>query len=140
MPRGFASELLETFGNLRGTVEDVVRRRGDREWRETLLATLGTTPRAVTRTVPWLLRARDGRDENLLRVALEHAEQSPDGLALEMDDEQVSWAELADRTSRVAHVLHELGVRAGDVVGLLGENSPAFLCALFGISRVGATV
>src|SRR5262245_47325716 len=134
MARGIASDLLETFGNLRGTVRDVVRRRGDPEWRETLLATLGTTPKAVTRTVPWLLKARDGRDENLLRVALDHAERASGRLALEMDDEQVTWGEFDDRTSRVAHVLHELGVRKGDVVGLLGENSPSFVCALFGIS------
>src|SRR5262245_5161497 len=121
MPHGLATEFLETFGNLRGTVRDVVRQYADVEWRETVITTLGTTPKALARTLPWFLRARDGRDENLLRVALEHAARSPDGLALEMDDEQVTWAEFAERTSRVAHVLDQLGVRKGDVVGLLGE-------------------
>lgn len=132
-------ELADTLGALRGTVADIVRRRGDPLFRETLLTALHTTPIAVTKTLPWLVRAREGRDESLERMIEEHARLDPDALALEMGDEQLTWGELDERISRIAAVLHAEGVQKGDVVVLLGESSPAYLAALFGISRLGAT-
>jgi fatty-acyl-CoA synthase len=139
MPTGLASDVLDALGALRGTVKDVVERRGDPLWHQTLLTELRTTPRALTRAVPWLLRAREGHDESLVRVLAENAKKEPDALALEMDDEQVTWSELDDKTSRVAHLLASHGVRPGDVVALMAENSPSYLAVLFGISRLGAT-
>ena len=56
-----------------------------------------------------------------------------------MGDEQLTWAEVDERVSRIAAVLAEDGVGRGDVVVLLGDNSPSYLCVLFGISRLGAT-
>src|SRR5512142_224979 len=116
MPTALGSDVLDALGALKGTVGDVVRRRGDPLWHETLLAGLHVAPRAVTRTLPWLLRARGGRDESLVRVLDESAERDPDSLAVEMGDEQLTWAELVERTSRVARFLAGQGVRAGDVV------------------------
>lgn len=140
MPTLLGSSLAEALGALRGTVGDIVRRRDDPLWRETILSALHTTPIAVTKTLPWLVRAREGRDESLERMLAEHARLDPDALALEMGDEQLTWAELDERVSRVAAVLHDHGVRPGDVVVLLGDNSPSYLTVLFGASRLGATV
>ncbi|MFO0569456.1 MAG: AMP-binding protein [Polyangiaceae bacterium] len=139
MPTDFRSDILETLEALRGTVVDVAKRRGDPTWRETLLSALHTGPIALTKTLPWLVRAREGRDESLVRMLGENARVDPDGLAIEMDDEQLTWAELDEEAGRIASVLSSEGVRAGDVVVLMGENSPRFLSALFGISRLGAT-
>ncbi|MBC7173524.1 MAG: AMP-binding protein, partial [Polyangiaceae bacterium] len=68
-----------------------------------------------------------------------HSKRDPHGLAFEMDDVRMSWQSLAEATSGVAHVLAESGVKQGEVVALLGSNSPFYLVAVLGISRVGAT-
>lgn len=133
-------ELSTALGALKGTVADVVRRRNDPLFRETLVSALHTVPTAAIKTLPWFARARAGRDESIERLIGENARVDPDGLAVEMDDEQLTWGELDDRISRIAALLGQDGVRRGDVVVLLGENSPSYLCALFGISRAGATV
>jgi len=140
MPTELGSTLAETLSALRGTVVDIVRRRDDPLFHETVLSALHTVPIAATKTLPWLVRAREGRDESIERMIAENARVDPDALALEMDDEQLTWAELDERVSRIAAVLHEDGVRSGDVVVLLGENSPSYLAVLFGVSRLGATV
>ncbi len=132
-------DVMEALGALRGTVGDVVRRRGDPLWRETLLHTLQVLPRAAISTLPWMIRAREGRDESLVRVVELNARESADQLALQMDDEELTWGDLDAKGARIARLLSDLGVRTGDVVVLMGENSPSFIAAVLGIARVGAT-
>lgn len=108
-------------------------------FREALLAELSILPSALRDTLPWLLRARNDADLSLIRLVLEHAEARPDDLAVEMEDERLSFRDLADKTSQIAHVLRKLGVRRGDVVALLGQNSPTYVAIVLGISRAGAT-
>ncbi|MGW7412146.1 acyl-CoA synthetase [Streptomyces sp. NPDC054863] len=49
-----------------------------------------------------------------------------------------SYADLHDRTTRLAHVLHARGVRRGDRVAYLGPNHPSFLETLFATGLLGA--
>ena len=135
MPREFSTAL----GALKGTLADVVRRRNDPLFRETLRSALHTVPIAATKTLPWLVRAREGRDESIERMIAENARVDPDALALEMGDEQLTWGDVDERVSRIAAVLADHGVGTCDLVVLLGDNSPSYLCVLFGISRLGAT-
>jgi fatty-acyl-CoA synthase len=93
----------------------------------------------LRQTVPWLLRTKLKQVESLLEVALQNAKTAPHDLALEMQDDHLTWSELAATTSRVAHVLAAAGVRQGDVVGLLAENSPFYVASVLGMTRVGAT-
>ncbi len=108
-------------------------------WRSSVLAELKSGPKALKHTVPWLLRTKLRRVQSLLDVVLENAREAPHDLAFEMEAEHLSWSELANATSRVAHVLAAAGVKPGDVVVLLAENSPFYIAAVLGISRVGAT-
>jgi fatty-acyl-CoA synthase len=122
-----------------GRLTQTLRKMRDPEWREAIRAELGLLPVAATRTLPWLLRAREDRDECLMAVVLQNAEEAPEELAFEMHDERLTWAGLADATSRVAHALSAVGVGPGDVVALVGANSPLYVALTLGISRVGAT-
>jgi fatty-acyl-CoA synthase len=79
------------------------------------------------------------RIESLLQVVLKNAEEAPHDLAFEMGNDHLTWSELANTTSRIAHVLAAAGVKRGDVVALLAENSPFYIASVLGISRVGAT-
>jgi len=52
----------------------------------------------------------------------EHARRDPEGLALDDGTRCRSWAELHDRTTRLAHWLHALGARPGEHVATLMAN------------------
>ena len=65
--------------------------------------------------------------------------KSPEKTALIFgDDQRLSYRELADRTDALQAVLHDRGIRTGDTVGFIGENSPEFVMALFGAAQLGA--
>lgn len=65
--------------------------------------------------------------------------KSPHRLALIFgDDDTLTYRELADAADRVAAFLWHRGVRAGDRVAYLGENSPEFVMTLFGATQIGA--
>lgn len=54
-----------------------------------------------------------------------HARATPDKVAAVAIDtgEQITYGELDERSIRLAHVLHDAGLRKGDVVALLTENN-----------------
>jgi fatty-acyl-CoA synthase len=121
------------------TLPDMFERLASPLWRSSVIAELRFGPKALRGTVPWLLRTRLRQIESILQVALKNAQDAPHDLAYEMEDEHLTWSELADATSRVAHVLAAAGVKPGDVVVLFAENSPFYIASVLGISRVGAT-
>ncbi|NOY90495.1 MAG: AMP-binding protein [Deltaproteobacteria bacterium] len=139
-----ARDLLEhpAFSALRAArdaLRGLPRRALHADWRDALRAELTLLPRAAKDTLPWLLRTRFGTVRTLLDVVLMHASEAPHDVAFMMDDERMTWRDLAQRTAQVARVLRDEGVRQGDVVALLGQNSPTYLALLFGISRAGGT-
>ncbi|MEV4539580.1 long-chain fatty acid--CoA ligase [Asanoa sp. NPDC049518] len=64
--------------------------------------------------------------------------RSPDKVALVHDDRSTTYRQFADRADQVASVLRRLGVRRGDAVAYLGENSPDLLQVMFGVAQAGA--
>lgn len=66
------------------------------------------------------------------------ARMMPDRVALVQDDEQVTYAELAQRVERLAAFWQSLGVRHGDRVAFLGPNDIATFECLFAAGRLGA--
>ena len=53
-------------------------------------------------------------------------------------DEILSFSQIAQTSSQVAHYLHAQGVRAGDRVGIMLDPSLAFYASLFGVLKLGA--
>lgn len=53
-------------------------------------------------------------------------------------DEVLSFREISEMSSQVAHYLHAEGVRAGDRIGIMLEPSLAFYASLFGVLKLGA--
>jgi long-chain acyl-CoA synthetase len=53
-------------------------------------------------------------------------------------DEDVTYRDMDERSTRIAAGLYRLGVRKGDRVCILMDNSPEFYYAYFGIIRLGA--
>lgn len=132
---GKAKNLLRA---LRGTVTDNLGRIADPEFRELIQTVMRVAPSAATTAVPWLLRAREGNHETLLKVVQANAKRAPHDVAVEMGEERIAWSGLDIESAKVAHVLREIGVSRGDVVALIGKNSPSFIVNVLGATRLGA--
>lgn len=66
------------------------------------------------------------------------ARKTPHRTALVHDDRRISYAQLHDRITRLAHALRAAGIRRGDRVAYLGANHPAYLETLFASGVLGA--
>jgi len=81
---------------------------------------------------------RASHEPNLAYGVLRRATLNPERIALIFEEEKISFAKLADRVRRQATLLREAGVCAGDRVGYLGFNHPAFFETLFAANALGA--
>ncbi|WP_336855239.1 o-succinylbenzoate--CoA ligase [Sinomonas albida] len=64
--------------------------------------------------------------------------KSGSNTALIAGERSISYAELAERTDRLAQALRRRGVARGDRVAYLGENDPAFVETFFACGLLGA--
>ncbi len=67
------------------------------------------------------------------------ADKVPDRLALVDGRRQVTYRELDERTTRLAHALAAMGVKAGDHVGIFATNCIEWVEALFAIYKIRAS-
>ncbi len=85
-----------------------------------------------------LVRAGAGAFRTMGLVCRDQAETIPDRIALRFEDEAVSFGAYNEGVNRFAHVLRRHGVRQGDVVNVMMENSPAMLMAQGACAKLGA--
>ena len=68
-----------------------------------------------------------------------HANCSPDKVALYFEDRETSYSELENCIAHLAAgLVHHLGIKPGDRVAYLGENSPELIEIFFACARIGA--
>src|SRR5262245_13929997 len=67
-----------------------------------------------------------------------HARRTPNKALCVHGEDTVTYAEMATRSAALAAGLHERGIRAGDVVGLLAHNCLEFLETIFAANYLGA--
>jgi long-chain acyl-CoA synthetase len=77
---------------------------------------------------------------NLATLLTESAQRHPDRPALKLDDATTSYAALDEATARVAGLLRERGIGAGDRVGVMLPNVPHFAIVYYGVLRAGGVV
>ena len=68
----------------------------------------------------------------------EHADRTPDKLAVADPKRELSYRQLSDRIRAVAGFLQDKGVRKGDVVGIRAIQSAEFVAAFYGAQVIGA--
>jgi long-chain acyl-CoA synthetase len=78
--------------------------------------------------------------KTLADVLARSARKRPNALALEVDDEAFTCAELARLAESAAAQLVTWGVEPGDVVALVGRNSVAYVALLLGAAQRGVTM
>ena len=71
-------------------------------------------------------------------VVRRHADSRPDVVAIRCGPRSLTYAELDDRSSRLAQALLVAGVRAGDRVAHLDRTAPEIVELLFAASKIGA--
>lgn len=69
-----------------------------------------------------------------------HAEKTPERTAILFQDQSISHGEFNNDVSRAARMLHGLGIRHGERVGLMFPNRPEMLFLYFACFRLGVVV
>ena len=77
---------------------------------------------------------------NLASLLTESASRSPELPAIRLGGGELSYAELDERSARLAALLAEKGIGPGDRVGVMLPNVPEFPVAYYGVLRAGAVV
>jgi long-chain acyl-CoA synthetase len=77
---------------------------------------------------------------NLASIVTESSARQPDGIAVRLGENELSYAELDERSARLATLLAAKGVGPGDRVGVMLPNVPEFAIAYYGVLRAGAVV
>jgi fatty-acyl-CoA synthase len=78
------------------------------------------------------------RNEGLGSWPARRARKTPHRTALIHGGTSLTYAQLYDRTTRLAHALRSRGIRRGDRVAYLGPNHPSYLETLFAAGTLGA--
>jgi amino acid adenylation domain-containing protein len=65
------------------------------------------------------------------------AAQHRDRVAIERGDERISYGALAENSNRLANYLRAAGLRKGDIVGLLADDTIEVITAIIGVLQVG---
>ena len=76
----------------------------------------------------------------IARLLERQARERPDRTFVHYGEERWSFAEVEAAAASLAGGLRELGVKAGDRVGLFLPNGPAFINAYFALGKLGATM
>jgi len=66
--------------------------------------------------------------------------KTPSNIAIEFDDQKISYQELDNRANKIANWAIENGYKTGDVVSLLMENKPEYIIFWYGFAKVGVTI
>jgi long-chain acyl-CoA synthetase len=81
-----------------------------------------------------------GDELRVADVVREHAASRGEHVALRHGDETLTYAELDERSSRLANGLLELGVAESSRIAYLGRSAPEVVELLFAASKIGAVL
>ncbi len=77
---------------------------------------------------------------NLASIVTESSDRVPAGTAIQLGEVGMTYAELDERSARLATLLATRGVKRGDRVGVMLPNVPEFPIAYYSVLRAGAVV
>lgn len=77
------------------------------------------------------------RDKTIVRLFAEQVEKTPAHIALEFQNESVTYRELDQRANQLANWLRGRGIKPGVPVGIYLEHSPETIVAVLGVLKAG---
>ncbi|RLB31049.1 MAG: hypothetical protein DRH11_13875 [Deltaproteobacteria bacterium] len=75
---------------------------------------------------------------NIRELLEKQAERYRDKIYLYFEEEKVSYQDFNLTTNRIANTFKKLGIKKGQMVGIMLPNSPAFLYTWMGLNKIGA--
>ncbi|XP_067001453.1 long-chain fatty acid transport protein 4 [Anabrus simplex] len=104
-----------------------------------------TAPRdikAVLRFVGLTLQVRSYQRKNATigEIFQQRVAKHPQKICFLFEDEEWSFNDVEEYSNKVANVFKSHGYQKGDVVALMMENRPEFVCIWLGLSKLGITV
>lgn len=123
--------LAESFDQLVGSIANDP---------DTLIQTVPIVPPAQERTIAEWNATDAALDESVSPYGLfqRFARQTPDAVAIESDEEQLTYAEADAQATRIADRLGELEAGPGDIVAVLAPRSVHAIVAILGVWKSGA--
>lgn len=79
-------------------------------------------------------------ERSLADFVEDHAKTRPDATAFQYLGVSISWKQLDQYGNRFAHVLKNLGLKKGDVLGIHLPNTPQYVVGLLGAAKAGVIV
>jgi long-chain acyl-CoA synthetase len=77
---------------------------------------------------------------NLASIVTDSAGRAPDSVAVRLGEAELTYAELDERSARLASMLLARGLQSGDRVGVMLPNVTEFPIAYYGVLRAGGVV
>ena len=77
------------------------------------------------------------RDKCIHQLFEEQAARTPDAVAVEYEEEQLTYRQLNERSNQLAHYLRKLGVEQETLVGICVERSLEMVVGILGILKAG---
>ncbi|WP_338552864.1 amino acid adenylation domain-containing protein [Paenibacillus sp. KS-LC4] len=77
------------------------------------------------------------REKTIQALFEEQAERHADAVAVEYEDERLTYRELNERANRLARTLRSQGVGADQLVGIMAERSPFMVIGILAILKAG---
>ena len=88
--------------------------------------------------VEWNQAAVEHGKETIVELFEQQAKRTPKAVAVEYNDQQMTYAELNQKANQLAHYLHGLGVGPEVRVGICVERSLELVVSLLGVLKAGA--
>jgi acyl-CoA synthetase (AMP-forming)/AMP-acid ligase II len=73
-------------------------------------------------------------------LIVHHAEKTPERIAILFQNQSISYGDFNNDVSRAARMLHGLGIKHGERIGLMFPNRPEILFLYFACFRLGVVV
>nr|WP_262896682.1 amino acid adenylation domain-containing protein [Aquimarina mytili] len=77
------------------------------------------------------------KDLNIVDLFLKQVDKNPKNIAIKFGDSAISYQELHEKSSKVACVLREFGVKNDSIIGLLMDRSIDTIIGMLGILKAG---
>ncbi len=66
----------------------------------------------------------------------QNAEEKPDKVAIYYQDSSWTWKEFNEESNKISHYFHQLGLKRGETISLMLENSPEYLMIITGVNKI----
>ncbi|XP_014205058.1 long-chain fatty acid transport protein 4 [Copidosoma floridanum] len=85
----------------------------------------------------WTIKAHEKKDRSVADIFRQHVARNPNKPCFIFEDQEWTFQQVEEYSNKVATVFKTHGYKKGDVVALLLENRPEFVCIWLGLSKLG---